>query len=226
MKNFKPLFPALSMLCKITCDRWWISLCLKSLLPARVDPVIGVLVEPHVLDRSRYKWRPISQSRLDYEGTIAPPFANVTQSYSGSNLTYDALLMNVTGSFENQNYNIYSAELITQNASASNYFSGSDSVLDDQTVIFMVKPIQEASASSGVWMTISGSYLFGGSTRTLMPQSQSWAQEWWDSNDKTYQGYLQTEDTTTDGKSPVEVWLTNPNKLTATTLGPSKLDVE
>lgn len=51
---------------------------LKSLLPARVNPVIGVLVEPHILDRSKISWRPIEEEQLDkktiLEGRVLPKF--------------------------------------------------------------------------------------------------------------------------------------------------------
>ncbi len=203
---------------------------LKSLLPARVNATIGVLVEPHVLDRSRYAWKPLSQSRLDYSTTI-PPAIEPSRSYSGSRDDYTTLLMGVTGSFETQDMPDYDTVIVTLNGSASNYFSGSDSVLDDQTVVFQVFPIQEASQSSGVVMSVTGSFTDSGSIgypsgQTLLPQSSSWVHEWWDLNTRIYAGSFQTIDTTTDAGEPVEVWLTNPNKLIATTLGPSKLDVQ
>lgn len=43
---------------------------LESLVPARAKVSSGLLIEPHILERSKVKWRKPSSERVDYEGRV------------------------------------------------------------------------------------------------------------------------------------------------------------
>ena len=71
---------------------------LKSLIPARVKPIIGTLIEPHILERYKIKWQPLGEERNDYQGQLH----NVEPTASALYPTYETTLTvtNVTGDLD------------------------------------------------------------------------------------------------------------------------------
>jgi len=162
---------------------------LRSLIPARAKPVIGVLIEPTILERHKIKWRDLVHERIDKETNI---YVNNYCTMSSTLPKYESEILQIDPTYEGafEEYN-----------SAIN-FAFEDSIIYDG-YIEMIHPIQDMFPS-GSWTS---------EARSLR-------------NRLYYAGTLNTTETSIDGKEPVEVFYTNPNRLMTTDMGPSKILVE
>ena len=192
---------------------------LKSLIPARAKPVIGTLIEPHILERYKVKWMPLDEERNDYQTYIN---LAAYPTFSNDYLTYETRLL-VTQSSGSAEYLTYVTELDTGFEASSIYYTG------EQQVIDMIWPIQDNSTynSSGfqtkrqvVGYNSSSYYVYDLYPGNWYLQYRELESRVW------YNGTLNTRNTTFDGKEPVEITFTNPNKLKATDQGPTKITVE
>lgn len=212
---------------------------LKSLLPARSKPIIGVLVEPHILERSKYKWNKVEKTRDDYDATINH---QPTQSWE-YNLYETAL--NIMVSSASSEYLTYTAELSTGFNEPSIYYT------DEQQYISMIEPIQDtdqytlinriynkisSSFDSNIGTTYhrlqyytssNGNKIFSKYCDIYELKPGSWYLEQWELNNSwKYRGTMNTINTTIDNDEPVKITFTNPNILKSTDVGPSKIKVE
>jgi len=215
---------------------------LRSLIPARAKPVIGVLIEPTILERDKIKWQAPSYERNDYEGDPINVEHQLTQSWDY--IKYEG---NLSFSYASSSeYILYEGLRDLGLWATSSYYVG------EQQYIPMVKPIQDTQTGSftirQVYAYITSSIDAGGavtysrlSSRTLSNGTiiyhnyydvydlgqDNWLYEYRElRNDMWYGGTLNTLSTTVDGREPVEISYTNPNKLKATDTGPSKIRVE
>lgn len=215
---------------------------LRSLLPARSRPSIGTLIEPTILERYKVEWERPTYERPDYSGNSIQTQTYITQSWQ--KYDFDAnLKLTYTSASE---YILYEGTVATIFAKSSSYYAG------EQQFIPMISPVQEAQTGSfnirKVYNRISSSVnangsityqrvssYIGGDGKTKYSgfyyvydlNQHNWLLEYRElQNNLWYGGTLNTIDTTVDGKEPVEVFFTNPNKLKATDQGPSRIIVE
>lgn len=216
---------------------------LKSLLPARSTPVIGVLVEPNILERPKYKWKEVEKERKDYQANAINIENQITQSWEYN--LYDTTLDVLEHFSSASEYVTYVAELDCGFADSSSYYD------NEQQYIAMIEPIQDTDryiSISLIFNKISSSYdseigttynrlqYYTGSNgkkvvsryyKLYELEQGSWYLQQWNATENTsFQGTLNTIETTFDGGSPVEVKFTNPNILKSTDRGPSKIKVE
>jgi hypothetical protein len=188
---------------------------LKSLIPARAKAVVGTLIEPHILERYKYKWSPLGEERNDYQaylGLVTEP------TFSSEYPTYDTALLQINNIYEAE-YWTYVATLDTNLTDASVYYEG------EQQVIDMVIPIQDNGQYEIVTYYSSSNTSKKYKVTELLPGN--WYLQYRELQSRIwYNGTMNTKDTTLDGKDVVEITFTNPNKLKATDQGPSKIDVE
>jgi len=215
---------------------------LKALIPARAKPVIGVLIEPNILERYKVKWYPVTKERNDYEANSIYPTNYVTQSWEKYDFDTTIKLAYSSAS----EYILYEAEVDMDLQGSSSYYVG------EQQFIPMVLPIQDTQTGSfeirRVYTHVTSSVAANGAT--TYSRLVSWTEadgtkryssyyDVYDLNQHSwilefrelqynmwYGGTLNTIETTFDGKEPVEITYTNPNKLKATNTGPSRIIVE
>jgi len=213
---------------------------LKSLLPARSKPVIGILLEPHILQRDKYQWKEMSKERVDYFSEM-----NITNAVTHS-CDYLTYFTTINGLMYNSSSDctIYSTEI-----DLGEYFR-TESVYEsyEQGVIDMIPPIQDSCNLRIVYNTISSSYdsnvgttfyhlqYYTASNGSVVPSKYFVVQDlkpndWWIQyqnlhSDIWYKGTISNIYNTVDGNEPVEITYTNPNKLKTTNIGPSKIRVE
>ncbi|KKK60012.1 hypothetical protein LCGC14_3028610, partial [marine sediment metagenome] len=188
---------------------------LKSLIPARAKPVIGTLVEPHILERYKYKWSPLGEERNDYQTNL---YKMAEPTFSSDYSTYDTAILQINN-IEEAEYLTYIAVLDVGLAESSSYYVG------EQQVIDMVYPIQDNGLFEIVTYYSSSNTSRKYKVTELLPGN--WYLQYQELQSRIwYNGTKNTKDTTVDGKDPVEISFTNPNKLKATDQGPSKITVE
>jgi hypothetical protein len=105
---------------------------IKQLIPARADYIGGVLIEPHILERSKVETKRPSRENLSYETEIPN---TVVRGQSGQYLTYTSSL--ITSASLVSSYDYYTSSLVatasltssydyyTASISDVNYFTGS-----------------------------------------------------------------------------------------------------
>jgi hypothetical protein len=258
---------------------------LKKLLPARSKPVIGTLLEPHILERYKYQWSPIEEERNDYQTELVrvtePTFSSeytylvaplqVTHVSGGEYLDYpvelDLGLWRKSRYFQQEPVIVTEESLLlpsskhAQMGFSPGQYVGTGSLfvpgqVDDQQSIDIIWPVQDNptynesqyQTKRQVFEHISSSYdenigttyarlqHYTGSDGSLVLSKYhyvydmypgNWYLQYEELNNRWwYEGTLNTKDTTIDGKDPVEISFTNPNKLKATDQGPSKITVE
>jgi hypothetical protein len=259
---------------------------LKRLLPARAKPIIGTLLEPHILERYKYKWSPVGEERNDYQTHLN----RVTEpTFSTAYPTYDTAILQVTsieeaeyldkfveldlGLWNKSRYFQQTPVIVTEESLAGagskqaamgfapGIYKGTGSLfvpgqVDDQQSIDMIWPVQDNptynwsifQTKRQVFEYVSSSiddtgattyrqyqYHTGSSGEKVLSKYHyvydmypgNWYLQYRELQSRIwYNGTMNTKDTTLDGKDPVEISFTNPNKLKTTDQGPSKITVE
>lgn len=191
---------------------------IREFIPARCQTVLGVMYEPTVLERAKLEYKEPIVQRLDYSDTIIMPVNLITSSYDDIQFSISMSYVSMSGdNFEKTN--IYSIIDVSQIYAATG------------SLIEMVQPTVDFDTSL---IYISGSM---GVIKTSLTQSYSFTTRYQPRHYRNYQGFYtwekrlkyegcsQNEKTTIDQLEAVEVWETNPNKLTARDDGRSNLQV-
>jgi len=258
---------------------------LKSLIPARAKPVVGTLIEPHILERYKVKWQPLEEDRKDYQANLDrathPTFSNDYIHYETTlqmtHMSESEYLTHVTeldlGMGEKSTYFQQTPVVVTDESLAGagskqaqqgfspGIYAGTGSLFvpgerDDQQTVDMVWPVQdnpnynwsrfqtkrqvfdhisESIGSNGEKTYTRLQYYTGSDGKVVISpyhyvydlHQGNWLIQYREIQSEVwYKGTLNTKDTTIDGKDPVEITFTNPNKLKATDQGPSKITVE
>jgi len=112
---------------------------LRSLIPARAKPIIGILIEPYILERNKTKWREINNEILNYESNTL---------FASEQLTMSIDYQNIEGAINVQTKNIITdSEFLTYNSEIDcEFYTSSSGYTFD-----MIKPIQEVYPS-GSWI--------------------------------------------------------------------------
>ena len=69
---------------------------IEKLLPGRTDKVLGLVVEPNILERSKQPWKPVKVERKDPDATIRP----VEKELNGDHLQTEAEVVMPTNEIE------------------------------------------------------------------------------------------------------------------------------
>ena len=208
---------------------------LRSLLPARSKPLLGLLIEPNILERHKVKHQQATHERNDYQTNTIETQTYLTQSWETSDLqtTIELTWTNVSEYFYQE------AVASIEVGDPTEYFTG------EQQYIPMLNSIQDLDDGTytirKVYTTISSSIEGAGLKYTRIPTTGRKKDYYevfdlkpgnWllgireESHRMYYGGTLNTLSTTIDGKEPVEISYTNPNKLKTTDRGPSRIRVE
>lgn len=169
---------------------------LKALIPARVELNVGTLLEPNVLERYKVKHFPPVYSEHHYSSSIE---------------LGDGRIKEITGS----------ATFLTSSAPTLLTLLTASSAYNDST-LYATASDTYVSGSYGYIPPIE-EYLTGSA---LESYRQVFARTPYFGYDLKYGGVKQTADTTLDGRDPVEIRISNPNRLKTTDEGPSKLKIE
>lgn len=192
---------------------------IKKLIPARTRAILGVLIEPTVLERPKAKYTKPSLTQHYYENGVNIVVAGFTSSYE--TLT-SSLNPNQYVTMSGDNFsetNIYS--YIT----ASDIYYGLSSSLYAQinpVVDFETNVIRYESDYFRTPATQSFSFTTGYQDRHYV---RFLGYATWEKRIK-YVGCENTKATTIDGKEPIETWITDANKLIARDDGITKLQIE
>ena len=190
---------------------------IREFIPARCQSVLGVMYEPNALERSKVKYIKPTISYPDYSDTIQMVKYNLTSSVNDYfvSISMDENILN--NSFNFEKVNIYTI------IDMSNNYSGVSG-----SVYYMINPVVDfdhsiVSITDYVKTSLTQSYSF---TNGYQPRHYKNYEGFysWEKRLK-YEGCLQTSKTTVDQLEPIEVWETNPNRLTARDDGRSNLQV-
>lgn len=195
---------------------------IREFIPARCQALLGVLYEPHALERQKVKNYIPKVNKLDYSKTIKL-VENLDESvYGDYNVINTNIKMNyISSKVENfENSNIYSIIDVNSFVSSSHgtIFPMVSSVVDfDSNLIYSSGSIGNIKISNIQQYSFDSGY----SKRHYKYHEGYYT---WEKRLK-YLGCKQTEDTSIDKLPSIEVWDTNPNKLTARNDGISNLQV-
>jgi len=197
---------------------------IKEFIPARCQTVLGVMYEPTVLERAKVQHNVPVVERLDYSDTINMPSQAITSSYDNYNLMISMSYVSITSSnFEKSN--IYTILTVSEIYAPTG------------NLIEMIVPMVDFDHSLRTYSSSAGAPGDIGSIKFSLTQSYDFVTRYHPRHYRNFEGYytwerrlkyegcMQNENTTTDQLSPIEVWETNPNKLTARDDGRSNLQV-
>lgn len=173
---------------------------LKRLLPARVDATVGILVEPHILERHKESvMRAIkSPDLLEKSASLDVVIFENTAEIS----EFNDVDIDTTGSFKiSSNRSDLEMVIKTTSGDPSNYTAGN--FWQQQAIIAVIPPREEVDST------------FAAKKRDVSASDRL-----------KYKGILNTKETSIDGKEPIETFFTNPNRIVSSDEGPSKLKVE
>ena len=174
---------------------------LKRLLPARADATVGILIEPHILERHKETiLRPIES--LDRLEITASALDVLIFENTADIPTFTDVFIDTTGSFEISSDRLDIDMFLTiSNGDPADYSAGD--FVQQQGVIAVIPPREEVDST------------FAAKKRDVSASDRL-----------KYRGILNTKETSIDGKEPIETFFTNPNRIVSVDEGPSKLKVE
>ena len=197
---------------------------IKEFIPARCQTILGIMYEPTVLERAKVQHNVPVVERLDYADTINMPSNAITSSTDDYNLMISMSYVSLnSANFEKTN--IYSI------IDVSEIYAHTGSLIE------MIQPMVDFDHSLKTYSSSAGAPGDIGSVKFSLTQSYDFITRYHPRHYRNFEGYytwerrlkyegcMQNEKTTTDQLSPIEVWETNPNKLTARDDGRSNLQV-
>ncbi len=194
---------------------------IRDLLPARSKPVLGLLFEPTILERPKVKFNK-PEIVLDKKEVTIKTYDNIPLTASVQNLS---VIYDINDNIKISGNNFSKSNIYSIIDNSNNYgFNGDITETIMPIVDFDTNYEYFESGGLKIRFTEIQSYSFTeGYNKNHYIRYNLFGT--WEKRIK-YTGCLNTDSTTIDKKSPIEVWETNPNRLIVRDDGRAKLQVE